>query len=886
LLASSVTGLFESIGQGASAIASSRPLARQVEERYGVWQIANGKSAWPAPRVGARDHWLGQIWRSAFQHQPGAPRLLSDDQELLLWEQLIQGSQHQRDPRYLMQVASTAHAARRSWRRVHEWDLSWKQLGDWQSSDTSAFLGWCQALRDILEDRRWLTPAQLPGYLAERPDAWIDGQPGVLWWLGFAELPQAYTRLGDELDAHGARQHRFDNAGMRDANAVALEYPDVIEQWMGIAAWARALLTDNPAVSLGVVCPDLHTRRDDIEEILEDVLHPELAWRVDAPRVYHLSMGRPLPEYPIAGAALDILRWRRPRISFDTVSRVLRSPHLGGGVAELAARAALEARLRRFQRDTFSLKSLRTLAAEQKGLAQFVHCLDAAIEQPIAGATEASAWAAEFSDWLGFFGWPGDRALDGHEFQVLSAWQELLSRFASLNTVQRQWHHEAALNKLSSMASARILQLQDEQAPLQIMGIEEAPGMWFDALWLADMNDAAWPPPARPDPFIPLPLQKASGMPEATPVSMLAHARARTRDLLASAPCLRVSYALAQDDAPASLSPLLDDQLVQTLPRGATGDNIHEARTHQLLRAAPALEPVDDRQAPPLAAGPLRGGVSLLADQALCPFRALARHRLRARKLDEVTPGLNAMQRGELTHDALKRFWDRTRSRQALLAMGDDLLKQCVAESIAGALQGELADSPFQGRLLELENERLTALLLEWLAQERRRGPFRVLATEAAARVALEQMAFDVRVDRIDELDDGRWVIIDYKTGQLGSPRAWLDERIEEPQLPIYALAIPGSVAALALAGVRRGACELRGIADIGVDGLPSLTPVSELQAVSIAELKAGWEASLGERAAEHRRGAASVEPKHSQACRYCDVMPLCRIFERLEQPG
>lgn len=57
-------------------------------------------------------------------------------------------------------------------------------------------------------------------------------------------------------------------------------------------------------------------------------------------------------------------------------------------------------------------------------------------------------------------------------------------------------------------------------------------------------------------------------------------------------------------------------------------------------------------------------------------------------------------------------------------------------------------------------------------------------------------------VDRVDQLEDGRRIIIDYKTGAAIDTKNWASERLSEPQLPIYAaLASSEPVAAVVLVG-------------------------------------------------------------------------------------
>lgn len=870
-----VIALFRNLEEGHRAIAATRRLARQVEQHYAVWKTAAGVGVWPTPGIRVYDDWLSEIWQAVFEHRSRAPRLLTADQELLLWEQVIRRHAEADGAQALLQLAGTARAARRTWARIHEWQLDWRGMRRYRDADTEAFMDWAAAFHRILAERSWLTSAQLPGYLVAHGPEWLPAQGRPASWLGFDTMPPATRAVMALLDEHGCPQTRFSGAGIGDAETRVVECRDSEDQWRRIARWARSELTTNPRITLGVVCPDLHRRRDEIEEILEDILHPELPWRVDAPRVFHLSLGRPLSAYPITGAALDVLHWTGRRIPFEIVSRTLRSPYLGSG-DDRDARVELEVALRRRGEESFSISFLETLAGDHEGLAELSRILGAARGLDPPERADPASWSAYFSDWLRTFAWPGGKPLDSHEHQALNAWREQLSRFAGLNAVQDRWTLSDALRKLSAMTAARVLQFHDDQAPLQIMGAAESAGLWFDKLWLADMSDAVWPPPAQPDPFIPVSLQKASGMPESSAQAVLADTRARTAGLLASARNVAISFATEGDDAPQAVSPLFFD--CHTGDPG--GEDAYAGRIEQLLSSGMQPDAVEDHQAPPLRGDRLSGGVNLVADQALCPFRALAHYRLHARDLDEVTPGLDPRTRGMLVHDAMKRLWDRLHGLDALQSLDESQLDAVIAECAAGALERKFADSAFQRRFLEIERERVERLLREWTAVERQRPWFRVAGTEVEMQIELGGAGFRVRADRIDELAGGGRLIIDYKTGRLVGIGVWADPRMEEPQLPMYALGIGEDAAALALAGLRRGECELRGVA-ADVDEVPGLKPVSELGFDDMAALRAWWASTLGALVAEYKDGVARVDPKNAQACQNCDVMPLCRIFER-----
>jgi len=869
-----VSDLFQELDHGARAITASRRLARQVAQRYAESKIAAGAEAWPTPHIRVLDDWLLEIWQWALAHQPDAPSLLSDEQESMLWEQVIGAHGSAGGGPVLMDLSGTARAARRTWRRLHEWRLDERRLRDYRSADTEAFLAWADVVRHTLDERRWLTHAELPEYLAGHTDTWLIAAAKPIWWVGFDVLPPAYNVLIGQLADHGIRQHRFDNAGFRGDGPVVSECGNIEEQWHRIARWARAELRENPFQCLGVVCPDLGRHRDRIEEILDDVIQPESARRTEAAGSFHLSLGRTLPEYPVVNTALDLLRWTRRQVPFDVVSRVLRSPYLGSAGAEWEARARFEVELRKQQQGTFSLNRLGVLARRQTGLECFQSLLDEAARIDLPDHTDPGGWASRFADWLRSFGWPGDRPQNSQEFQAVAAWREQLSRFAALVAVQQRWTLGEALKKLASLAATRVLQFHDEQAPLQVMCVSEAPGLWFDKLWLADMSDAVWPPPPQPDPFIPVPLQKACGMPNASAQAVLEHTRRRTANLLAAAGEIYVSFAAWEAETPAALSPLIIPRQGARVP----GDDDYRGRVAQLQDSHPSVELFDDRRAPPRSGDAQHGGVGLVADQAGCPFQALAHHRLRARALPEVTPGLSAAERGKLVHRVARVLWERLESQAALKTMDEAARRELVERCVTEVLERRFAESRFQRRLLDIEKRRLAALFIEWLALEARRDDFRVAATELNTSVVLGGVEFKLRVDRVDELADGRRLVLDYKTGgQLARIKSWIDPRMEEPQLPMYVLSVGEEVDAMALGSVRPGECTLRGVGD----GVALLKPLSELDYPDMATLRSWWSTTLGRLVDEHRRGVADVDPKSPKTCRLCDAMSLCRVFER-----
>jgi RecB family exonuclease len=217
-------------------------------------------------------------------------------------------------------------------------------------------------------------------------------------------------------------------------------------------------------------------------------------------------------------------------------------------------------------------------------------------------------------------------------------------------------------------------------------------------------------------------------------------------------------------------------------------------------------------------------------------------------------------------------------------------LRRVVAHALAE--YDRRAAEPLPPRLRQLEDERLQALLAIWLEVEARRAPFCMIACEERHELDIEGLPVRVVIDRIDQLNDGRLVVIDYKSGRNDSVDSWAGERIKEPQLPIYAaLAFPDrDVAAVALARVTPDKPGFLGVsADDGL--LPEVKSLG-MQRKQYAEgdfpdwqaLRRLWAERLTEVAREVRDGVAAVVFDAEKELEYCDVRALLRVAERQQQ--
>jgi RecB family exonuclease len=211
---------------------------------------------------------------------------------------------------------------------------------------------------------------------------------------------------------------------------------------------------------------------------------------------------------------------------------------------------------------------------------------------------------------------------------------------------------------------------------------------------------------------------------------------------------------------------------------------------------------------------------------------------------------------------------------------GSDGLRGEVSPAIEKAARAAVDEAGLEEPMAGLERKRLGKLAREWLEVERERAPFTVVATEDKRELAVAGLKLSGRIDRMDRLESGGHAVIDYKTGNP-SPHQWMNQRPEDPQLPLYALNAAEPVSAVAFAKLKTGGMRYMGFSR-AKDAIPKVKLAEDW-----ASLLAGWRKELEVLGTGFAAGDARVDPKKLlSTCRYCDLQPLCRVYERLSALG
>jgi probable DNA repair protein len=525
-----------------------------------------------------------------------------------------------------------------------------------------------------------------------------------------------------------------------------------------------------------------------VARFFRNVLEPEaqLPGRPNLPRLYHISAGEPLSTQPLVNSALSILALAPQHNEWEIASALLLNPYITGAVAERDRRGLLDVRIRQAGQMQVSTASLRRLCREERTacpvLGRTLGRWMRLREQAPATAS-AAAWSRTFSSLLAAMGWPGEQPLTSVEYQIVEAWSRTLSQFAATDTFAGALSIGEAVSLLARIAAEAVFQPESEDTPVQVLGTLEASGLSFDHLWIAGLHDEAWPGPPKPNPFLPIRMQREAGLPRCSAERELEFASLLTRRLLASAPDLVLSYPTLVDDHEVSSSPLI---LAVRKIDSAELEIDRSPAYAEIIQASRTMDRRVDEQAPPIESWE-RGGTKVFQYQSACPFRAFAELRLGAEALEVPVPGLDPRRRGTLVHTALEEFWKEVRTHDDLCARGDiaEVIRASVwtaIERLERSIGGEIPQ-----RFALLESRRLERLVSAWLDIEKQRGAFEVIQPEGERYADLSGIHARVRPDRVDRLPNGSEIIIDYKTRQT-SMNEWATERPDEPQLPLYSV--------------------------------------------------------------------------------------------------
>jgi probable DNA repair protein len=888
---------------GGLVVAASDRAARAVRAAYHRARRAEGLSAWTSPAIFDWNSFARREWESRVKD---GFLVLNAAQEQSLWLRVIAESGQtagwlETPRRRLADLAIEADdllcsyapgllraGARRSWQQ-----------------DAASFSQWLSSFDEICRENALLSASRVPLELLPLLENDRHDRP-PLALAGFDRLLPVQQQV---LESWG--DFRSIETGLPAAKINSYAAPNEQLELTACARWCRQQLDAHPDARLLVVCQDANQRRGEIERAFLKQCASNRTTQ------FEFSLGVPLAQVGLARAALLLLRWLGGTLEEQELDWLLGSGYSASGSEETAALEAYMRALRRrgLQRTRWTLDVfLRQPAGPASPTVAWGQRMTAARQRLQKAGTDAQSplvWAELAAQLLGAIGWPGSRQLTSAEFQAANRWQKALDLCGSLGFEGRRTSWDEFVAELERITTELLFSEESQDAPILIAGPAESAGLTADAIWFLGVDEDTWPAKGTTHPLLPIDVQREAAMPHASPALDWALAESITTRLISSAPQVCFSYARQKEDVETRSSRLaaqhagvpqsLPSSLAPEPPRMPLAVKFADIPAIPLpsvpaKRSTGQLSLFDDTGTKrEIIQYEVPGGATVLTSQSQCAFKAFAAARLGAQKWDPAETGLTAPQRGQLLHGVLHAVWSETpegiRNSTQLHNLGAEL-QQFVEGHVRRVLEEQMpvgAREQMPARYLELEEQRLTRLVTEWLEYERQRVRFDVAATEVASTVAVAGLTLKLRLDRVDRLDDGSLLVIDYKSGNV-SPKSWELPRPDDVQLPLYAgFALPPQqeLGGLVFAKVKPGEIGFTGkvvnpqaTLDPNLHGGLGLVK-NPLTPAQLSE----WRDRIEQLARDFIAGRADVNPSDYPAtCERCGLYTLCRVREREDQ--
>ena len=891
------------LADGSIVVTANARSARSLALQYAEQQRSNGIEMWASPAIFDWDTWLNSLWHEHLFSNAESPLLLTRLQEHSLWKRVQQAdAMLVVSPDGMASLAQSAYALLSDYRRHAMRNTEWLEV------DAEHFRQWAKMFDQLCRDQKWASRSDLANRLSLAARAGRLILPKHMLLVGFDRFTPAQQGFLHNIREAGVIAEEFIQPPEHHAANMLIVADDLNDELLACARWCRRLLEHNSAIRIGVIAPDISSIRAKTERTFRAVLMPQsLDLASEAGTMpFEFSLGVPLSSIPVVRAALLLLRWIVEPLSEEQITWLLLSGFFSDNDSETQSLAQFDFK----QRNAGSLSpetSLQAFTSRRapnpfsKRARELLRAVDKS--HALTDTNTCIAWTELAEQLLSLAGWPGFRTPDSVQFQAQRRWIRVLDEVALLDFSGRKNSFSNYLQTLERQADETIFTSESHQAPIQILGALESSGQTFDAIWFLEADDSQWPPTGRPHPLLPTSLQREAQMPHSSAAIDADLGYLVAKRLAESTTQITFSYARQNKEGELRPSPLLatifgaENRPIPTtefcrqldLPE----DTKREITIESVVLASGTAAWPQER---------IAGGADILKEQAACPFQAFATRRLAARPLKRTDWGLDAAKRGSLLHDILENIWSPDTPDPFRMVTLDDLKNVVAAQHLDDALRYHIRNA-FHSLIREHEGEawaqayfeseqiRLLTRLREWmLHHEAVRQSFEVKAREQRLQdVHVGELKLNLRADRIDLLPDGSHLLIDYKSGEV-STADWQGERLDEPQLPLYAAyGNVENVSGLLFAQIRAGKTAFVGrVANAQQRLQANLSASSSLVNQPYDDsMRDEWQNALLHLAEEFLRGESSVDPKHgAKTCKYCPLPGLCRVAETESAEG
>ena len=853
-------------------VTANARLARELRYCFDCQKTNHGDTVWARPQIETYEQWLTSCYNDLGALDPKLALRSVVPQNTLY----VIAQQQAPNAEVEMHVRSIINA----WQLV--WDVNlWV---DWQgiraTENGQLCDDWFQRIRRLLSREQLITVAEIPQVLQQAIErhSW---QPLPILTLGFDEPSVTQTNLFNALRSRGLCDDADENPQAPEHSKMRLEnFASEGNELINLSMWVREKLADlGSSGSIGVVINGLEKNYQLVKRCFENAF-PELD---DITRLVSIDSGRPFKNTRLCFDFITLLRWTQEPLASSALLQLAHSPYF--------PQLRLFRQPKSWFKDRVSIRNYRHhMSREDRQVLSRVIQLCPQKTQSMMTYADASSLMLDLIRLCGFKQKPSDNLNGAIDLNAVKEFNDIVNGVVQAAAILPRISWRRFIDLIQVIAGEQSVRTEKVDAPIQIMARNPSAYLYFDALWVTGISDADWPGLPRPNPFVPMQMQKQANVPRVTHEQMLAEAEKLSNHWRGCASEIVFSYFSETDKVRALPSNLFVDLVQPATEEGATEsqplvkhanliENGHPWSVHVVYDA---IFEYQQSFGSAFLRDEVRASTRWLRDQAQCPFKSWAVHRAAIDKPPEpITRFPNAAQRGTIFHAVAENLLALARTQAGLALLNEDTI-QTTIETIF-ATKSETKFLP--ARFARHEKERVKRWIKAWIDfQLLRRKPFTVIETEKKIKIELNGLTFTGYIDRIDRTEALNEIVIDHKTSDNYKPNYWDPAAMHDTQMPMYATG-QDSCDGLAYMNIFPTSSGIKATWR-GMSEWPPDNSAKELASgfegiESFADVKHAWRKRLEEIVEQYLAGKADVEPINESVCKYCHLENLCRIYEQ-----
>jgi probable DNA repair protein len=654
---------------------------------------------------------------------------------------------------------------------------------------------------------------------------------------------------------------------------------------MQIVEWCKTQIENNKKIL--IVTPQLDQIIDRLTSMLDKTFHPETFTPSlsQEKRIYQFSLNTPLFHLSMVYLNFKLIEVAaRGTSKINELKNIL--SHSGWSESkELCRRYRLINYLERKRRGNISIKDLIEMSELIEDLNDEIPYLKTHLNQIYASHHEwrmkrnPSGWIKAFDMYLKNIQSSLLNPKDAFEESIYEVWNKTNETIASLDNLIGEISIQEMLDVLQYYLKKTTHQHQHQgNFKIDILGFHESVYEKYDATWIMNLNEHHWPIPHQYNPFIPIKIQHDRHI--STHEKRHLNASKILDKFIHTSPFVTLSYAKKMGEEEIFPSPTLYSFVSSKLLEDTNFKYKKNKLNHEFI------EYIEDNTSNKIEVQKtVKSGIKLLEAQSICPAWAFYEFRLGAKQIeDEDEENLTTRLRGNLFHKTLEEFWTEYKSSSLVSALNEKELSKKIYEITHKNISIEKKNYPkILSEFFNIEEMRLISYLEKWIHHELKRGDFEVKETEKNIPIHLGCLNFNIKIDRIDEVNQNN-IVIDYKSGTTKTLNEWFLNAYGELQMPFYALfASNKPIDAIAIGVINAAKPQWIGIGR-DKDLLQGIKDSTATQYQSWDDLIGFWKCRIDDAIKSYESGNAAVKFTREKDIAYCQVKPILRLPERILQ--